>query len=98
MVIDNRAPSGDAALEVPGDAEGMRMAAVSTVSGAAIVQAIMAETVARLAAEGVETPLLVSSNVRGSAERNERAIGRLGPRAPSLLAREVLLSRDREGS
>lgn len=98
VVIDTRSPAGDAALPVPGAAEGMRMAATSTVSGAAIMQAVMAETVARLAAEGVEALLLVSSNVKGSAQRNERQLRRLGPRGPSLLAREILLARDHEES
>jgi uncharacterized phosphosugar-binding protein len=96
VVIDNRGPIGDAVLPVPGAPEEVRMAATSTVSGAAIVQAIMAETVARLAAQGVEAPLLPSSNVQGSAGRNEDALRRLGSRGPSLLAREILLARDRE--
>jgi uncharacterized phosphosugar-binding protein len=98
VVIDNRAPAGDAALPVPRAAEGVRMAATSTVSGAAIVQAVMAETVARLAAEGVEAPLLVSSNVEGAARRNEGQLRRLGSRGPSLLAREIVLAREHEES
>jgi uncharacterized phosphosugar-binding protein len=96
VVIDNRGPIGDAVLPVPGAAEEVRMAAMFTVSGAAIVQAVTAETVARLAAQGMEAPLLASSNVQGSAGRNEDALRRLGSRGPSLLARELLLARDRE--
>jgi uncharacterized phosphosugar-binding protein len=96
VVIDNRGVPGDAVLPVPGAAEEVKMAATSTVSGAAIIQAIMAETVARLAAHGVKAPLLVSSNVEGAAARNERQLRQLDRRGPSLLAREILLSRDRE--
>lgn len=98
VVIDNHAPAGDAVLPIPGAAEELRMTATSTVSGVAIIQAVMAETVARLAAEGVEAPLLVSSNIQGASERNERQLRRLGPRGPSLLAREILLARDHEES
>jgi uncharacterized phosphosugar-binding protein len=89
VVIDNRGVPGDAVLPVPGAREGMRMAATSTVTGAAIIQAILAETVARLAATGAEVPILMSANVEGADEHNERQLRRLGPRVPSLLAREV---------
>jgi uncharacterized phosphosugar-binding protein len=91
VVIDNRGLPGDAILPVPGGPEGGRMAATSTVTGAAIVQAIMAEAAAALAAWGVEPPIMMSANLEGSAERNERLLRELGTRVPSLLAREVAL-------
>jgi uncharacterized phosphosugar-binding protein len=89
VVIDNRGVPGDAVLPVPGATEGAHMAATSTVTGAAIIQAIMAETVDRLAAAGAEVPILMSANLEGADEHNERQLRRLGPRVPSLLAREV---------
>jgi uncharacterized phosphosugar-binding protein len=89
VIIDNRGVPGDAVLPVPGAREGMRMAATSTVTGAAIIQAIMAEAVARLATTGGEVPILMSANLEGADEHNERQLRSLGPRVPSLLAREV---------
>ena len=96
VVIDNRGVPGDAVLPVPGAADEVKMGATSTVSGAAIIQAIMAETVTRLAAHGLKAPLLDSSNDEGSAGRNERQLRQLDLRGPSLLAREILLSKGRE--
>lgn len=89
VVLDNRGPAGDAVLPMPGAPEGMRMAATSTVTGAAIIQAIAAETAAHLAAAGVEVPVLMSANLEGADEHNDRLLRRLGPRVPSLLSREV---------
>ncbi len=89
VVIDNRGLPGDAVLPVPGAREGMRMAATSTVTGAAIIQAIAADAVARLAATGADVPILMSANVEGADQHNDRLLRRLGPRVPSLLAREV---------
>ena len=89
VVIDNGGLPGDAILPMPGGPPGARMAATSTVIGAAIVQAITAETVARLAAEGIEPPVLISANVDGSRDYNQRQLRRLGSHAPSLLSREL---------
>ena len=89
VVIDNRGLPGDAVLPMPGAREGMRMAATSTVTGAAIIQAIAADAVDRLAATGADVPILMSANLEGADQHNERLLRRLGPRVPSLLAREV---------
>lgn len=91
VVIDNRGLPGDAVLPVPGHREEVRTAATSTVTGAAIVQAIMAEAVIRLAAGGAEVPIMMSANLEGADEHNDRQLRSLGRRVPSLLAREVLL-------
>jgi SIS domain len=82
VVIDNRGFAGDAVLPVPGAAEEVRMAATSTVSGAAIVQAIMAETVARLAAQGVKAPTLASSTSRDRPGATRMHSGGSGPADP----------------
>jgi uncharacterized phosphosugar-binding protein len=89
VVIDNLGLPGDAILPLPGGPPDARMAATSTVTGAAIVQAITAETVARLAAEGIEPPVMISANLDGSGEYNQRQLKRLGTRVPSLLSREL---------
>jgi uncharacterized phosphosugar-binding protein len=62
------------------------------------MQALMAETVARLSAMGTEVPILMSANVEGADEHNERLLRRLGPRIPSMLAREVARLVETEGT
>ncbi|GHJ35726.1 sugar isomerase domain-containing protein [Streptomyces sp. TS71-3] len=69
VVLDNGAPFGDAALQLP---DGTGVCALSTISGAVLVQMTVAETVARLLAAGVTPPLYQSANVPGSDERNAR--------------------------
>jgi uncharacterized phosphosugar-binding protein len=67
VVIDNGAPFGDAVLEVDG---GVRVCAVSSLTGAYIAQALTAEIARRYMDSGEEPPVLVSANVDGSDERN----------------------------
>jgi uncharacterized phosphosugar-binding protein len=68
VVLDNAAPFGDAVLEVDG---GVRLCAVSSLTGAFIAQALTAEVARRYTDAGVEVPVFVSANVDGSDERNE---------------------------
>jgi uncharacterized phosphosugar-binding protein len=70
VVIDNGAPYGDAVLTAPGMQEAF--CAVSSVTGALIAQALTAETIGRIVAEGVEPPVYISANVDGSDEHNAR--------------------------
>lgn len=66
-VVDNGCPAGDAAVEVaPG---GPRVAPLSTVAGAVVWNAIVAEVGAILAARGAELPFWESANVPGGRER-----------------------------
>lgn len=66
LVIDNGAPFGDALIRVAGHDE--RMGPISTVVGAAVMNAIAIEAVACLHAQGVAVPTLVSANSdQGSA-------------------------------
>jgi uncharacterized phosphosugar-binding protein len=67
VVIDNAAPFGDAVLELDG---GVRVCAVSSLTGAFIAQALTAEIARRYVDAGEEPPVLVSANVDGSDERN----------------------------
>lgn len=73
-VIDNCGVVGDAAVEMEGFPQ--RVAATSTVVGAALMQALVTETVRILLERGVEPPVLISANVDGSAEHNERLFAR----------------------
>lgn len=69
VVLDNGAPFGDSPLRLP---DGTGVCALSTVTGAVLLQMTLAETVARLTAAGVTPPLYQSANVPGSDERNAR--------------------------
>ena len=60
IVIDNGAPYGDAAIEVPGFAH--KVGPLSSVTGCAIVNALVCETVKLLVARGVVPPVFVSAN------------------------------------
>jgi len=72
IVIDNGAPAGDAAVRVPGFAQAV--GPVSTVTGCAIANAIVAETVARLTAAGYEPPVYMSANLDGGDAFNARLL------------------------
>lgn len=61
IVVDNCGVPGDALLSVPGTQ--IRAGATSTIAGALIAQAIVAEAAALLASWGIEPSLLVSNNV-----------------------------------
>jgi len=79
LVVDSMVPAGDAILAFPGlDA---KVAASSTALGAALMNAIVAETVAALLAAGKPVPAIISMNLPGGDERNraltERYRGRL---------------------
>ena len=70
VVIDNGAPYGDAAIEVAGFPQ--KIGPVSSVTGCAIVNALVAEVVDRLVKLGVDPPVFVSANVDGGDEYNAR--------------------------
>ena len=81
VVIDNQGPPGDALVPVQGQ---LRTGPGSTVTGAFILNAILAETVLRLVALGIEPPVYISSNMPGAEEHNERLVARYRPRNPHL--------------
>jgi len=73
-VIDNGAPHGDAAAEIPGFPQ--RVGPLSTVTACAVVNALIAETVARLVARGETPPVFVSANLDGGDEHNAELLAR----------------------
>jgi uncharacterized phosphosugar-binding protein len=81
LVIDNQGPPGDALVRVQGE---LRTGPGSTVSGAFILGAILSETVLGLAAEGIDPPVYISSNMPGAEEHNARLVARYRPRNPHL--------------
>lgn len=72
LVIDNCGDFGDAVCEVEGFAE--RTAASSTVAGACILNAVMAECVNLLVGRGEQPPVFLSANIDGGDEWNAKLL------------------------
>jgi uncharacterized phosphosugar-binding protein len=72
VVIDNGAPLGDAAVEIPGFAQ--KVGPLSSVAGCAIVNALVVEVVGRLVKQGIEPPVFMSANLDGGDEYNARLL------------------------
>jgi len=69
IVIDNHARPGDAEVALPGLEQ--RVGPMSTAVGAAILQALVVQTVAELLARGETPPVFVSANLPGGDEYNQ---------------------------
>ncbi len=63
IVIDNGAPYGDAAVEIPGFRQ--KVGPLSTVTGCAVANALVVETVQLLLQRGVTPPVFMSANLDG---------------------------------
>ena len=72
LVIDNGAPYGDAAVEIPGFAH--KVGPLSSVTGCAIVNALACETVRQLVERGVTPPVFVSANTDPGDAHNARLL------------------------
>ncbi len=69
LVIDNGGCFGDAAVAVEGFSQ--KVAPTSTVVGAAIVNAIVAESTARFVERGIDPPVFKSANIDGGDAYNQ---------------------------
>ncbi len=72
ILLDNKAPKGDAVLEskdVP-----QRFNPVSGVTSTALLQALIAATIEELLSRGIVPPIFLAANVDGGAEYNARLI------------------------
>lgn len=67
VVLDNGAPEGDAILDLP---TGGKVAAVSSITTAVLIQGLVSEIVSRLLAAGIVPPVYVSANLPGGHEAN----------------------------
>lgn len=76
--IDNKAPHGDACLMPQGAA--VKTTPLSTITGAFILNSILAEGTELALAEGVDVPIYLSGNIPGGSERNQALIERFQPR------------------
>jgi uncharacterized phosphosugar-binding protein len=82
LAIDSQAAEGDACLQIPG--RNARMGSTSTIAGAFIMNAILAETVAMLAKEGIAIDVYRSANLQGTEAESEAMIERWRPRIKGL--------------
>jgi uncharacterized phosphosugar-binding protein len=69
FVLDNGAPVGDAALNVPGVEA--PMGPLSSITGTFLLHALCALTALRLAERGIAAPVFLSGNLDGGREYNE---------------------------
>ncbi len=74
VVINNHVPTGDALVEL--QAGFPKVAAVSTVVGAAILQSLVAEVARRLLERGLEPPIWISANVPEGDDHNRKMAGK----------------------
>jgi uncharacterized phosphosugar-binding protein len=81
VVLDNGAPYGDVLLSEP---DGTAACAVSSITGALLVQLVTAEAVRLLREAGERPPVYVSANTPGGHERNQRLEQRYGGRLRRL--------------
>lgn len=72
LVIDNGAPYGDAAVSVPGFPQ--KTGPLSSLTAIAVVNAIVAETVAKLVARGITPPVFMSANLDGGDAFNAKLL------------------------
>ena len=83
VTIDTHVPTGDAAVdlsELAGDAEGHRVAPLSTTIGALVWNALVAEVAYLRAVAGAEPAFFISQNIPGGDEANEALVSRYRPR------------------
>jgi len=74
LVLDNEADAGDALLEIPGVAQ--KVGPISTIAGAAILNAVIVQTVANLIERGIDPPIYMSGNLDGGDEYNRQMLER----------------------
>ena len=82
VVLDTGAPAGDAALSFEG--LDVKAGAVSTVLGAALLNAVMVEAIQYILDKGGKPPVLMSANLDGNEEYNARVMANYGQIVPGM--------------
>ncbi|CAI6018455.1 SIS domain-containing protein [Cohnella sp. JJ-181] len=82
VVLDSNIGVGDAVLEVDGLEQ--RVGAMSTFANAFLLNALVAEAVALLAADGIQPPIWMSGNATGGDEWNRRHMEKFKGRIKKL--------------
>jgi uncharacterized phosphosugar-binding protein len=70
LVLDDCAPAGDALVELPGMAQ--KVGPASTVTGAAILNAVVARAAALILAQSGDAPVFMSANLEGGDGHNQK--------------------------
>jgi uncharacterized phosphosugar-binding protein len=70
LVLDNRAPVGDALVELPGLPQ--KVGPSSTVTGAAMLNAVIARAASLILERGGDAPVFLSANLDGGDEHNQK--------------------------
>jgi uncharacterized phosphosugar-binding protein len=76
VIIDTHTPAGDASLAF-GDFP-IKSGALSTVLGATLMNAVMVDAIENMLAQGFEPPILLSANIDGSEDHNQKLIEKYG--------------------
>lgn len=74
LVLDNHVPAGDSAVGYEGSA--IKAGALSTVLGAALMNAVIVEAVQYMLDAGFEPPVLMSANIDNSEAHNNAIVDR----------------------
>ena len=82
-VFDNCGITGDAALEVKG--KPYSIGSTSTIAGAIILQALVVEIIGIMLEKGIEPAILMSGNLDGTDEYNQKEYEQLISKYPELL-------------
>ncbi len=72
VLLDNKAPKGDAVLEAKGVPQ--KFTPVSGVTSIALLQALIAATIENLLSRGIVPPIFLAANVDGGKEYNARLL------------------------
>jgi len=76
VVIDTHTPAGDTSVSYEGSP--VKSGALSTITGALIMNAVMVEAIQIILDAGQVPPVLLSSNIDGSDEHNQRLMDQFG--------------------
>jgi uncharacterized phosphosugar-binding protein len=82
VVLDTGAPAGDASLSFKG--LDVKAGAVSTVLGAAVLNAVMVEAIQYILDKGGKPPVLMSANLDGNEEYNAGVMANYGHIVPGM--------------
>ena len=82
VVLDTGAPAGDACLSFKG--LDVKAGAVSTVLGAALLNAVMVQAIQYILDKGATPPVLMSANLDGNEEYNAQVIARYEQIVPGV--------------
>ncbi len=74
VILDTGTPKGDATVSFEGLS--IKAGALSTILGASMLNAVMVDAIQYLLDKGIEPPVMISLNVDGSDEHNEKLIAR----------------------